>query len=128
MNIILGSGNLNERSLSGDKDTEISFGAYQSLNTSSVEEFRKSLFKEHLGQDKEWENPESQECFDLVNERVATNTDNFNNEEKLSYGKMIQLKFSLNRDGKMKDEGDLVYSSVKVMGSNHGLVPFSWLA
>lgn len=126
--IILGSGNMNERSFSGDKDTEISFGAYQSHPTGAVLEFRKALWKEHLGEDKEWEKPESQDVFDLVNDRVAVNTDNFNNEEKLTFGHMISLKFSVNRDGKMKDEGDLIYSNVKVMGGTNGLVPFSWLS
>mmetsp|Transcript_13212 Transcript_13212/g.52609 ORF Transcript_13212/g.52609 Transcript_13212/m.52609 type:complete len:166 (-) Transcript_13212:2124-2621(-) len=56
--IILGSANINERSMSGTRDTEIAVGAYQPAYVSSadamspggqVECFRKSLWAEHFG-------------------------------------------------------------------------------
>jgi hypothetical protein len=40
----------------------------------------------------------------------------------------MQLKYSVNRDGTIKDEGDLIYSKSKISGSTDGLVPFTWLA
>eukprot|EP01080_Neovahlkampfia_damariscottae_P003949 gene3949-7159_t len=126
--IVFGSGNLNERSLAGDRDTEMNLAAYQNKSTNSVKEFRKSLWKEHLGSDKEWEKPWSKDTFNEVNKRVAVNTDNFNNEERLTFGHLMQLKYSVNRDGSVKDEGDLIYSKSKIIGSSDGLVPFSWLA
>ena len=91
--IVFGSGNLNERSLAGDRDSEMNLAAYQNKSTNSVKEFRKSLWKEHLGSDLNWEKPWSKETFDEVNKRVAVNTDNFNNEEILTFGHLMQLKY-----------------------------------
>ena len=51
--IIVGSANINDRSLSGNRDTEIAIGAYQPYRgnpgTGQVGGFRKSLWVEHLG-------------------------------------------------------------------------------
>lgn len=51
--IIVGSANINDRSLSGNRDTEIAIGAYQphagSPGTGQVGGFRRSLWVEHLG-------------------------------------------------------------------------------
>ncbi|KAA0199526.1 hypothetical protein HAZT_HAZT007200 [Hyalella azteca] len=51
--IIVGSANINDRSLSGNRDTEIAIGAYQpfpgSPGTGKVGGFRRSLWVEHLG-------------------------------------------------------------------------------
>lgn len=51
--IIVGSANINDRSLSGNRDTEIAVGAYQPnggcAGTGQVGGFRRSLWAEHLG-------------------------------------------------------------------------------
>jgi phospholipase D1/2 len=67
--IVYGSGNLNERSLAGDRDSEMNLAGYQNKSTNSVKEFRKSLFKEHLGTGFEWEKPWEKATFDEVNKR-----------------------------------------------------------
>ena len=57
--VITGSANINQRSLDGDRDSELAIGAYQPRHLCSnyrdsspkgeVHNFRMSLFKEHLG-------------------------------------------------------------------------------
>ncbi|KAF2363269.1 C2 domain [Trinorchestia longiramus] len=51
--IIVGSANINDRSMSGNRDTEIAIGAYQphpgGPGTGQVGGFRRSLWVEHLG-------------------------------------------------------------------------------
>jgi len=50
--VILGSANINERSMAGDRDTEIAIGAYQPHQPTpygAVHNFRMSLWAEHLG-------------------------------------------------------------------------------
>ncbi|KAK3888882.1 hypothetical protein Pcinc_007096 [Petrolisthes cinctipes] len=56
--IIVGSANINDRSLSGNRDTEIATGSYQPANVQTgsalaqgdVSMFRKALWAEHLGE------------------------------------------------------------------------------
>ena len=57
--MITGSANINQRSLDGDRDSELAIGAYQPKHLCTnyrdtspkgeVHKFRKSLFEEHLG-------------------------------------------------------------------------------
>jgi phosphatidylserine/phosphatidylglycerophosphate/cardiolipin synthase-like enzyme len=55
--LILGSANLNERSLAGDRDTEIcihmwpKYQKFEAPCKAQLEQFRKHLFKEHFGDD-----------------------------------------------------------------------------
>ncbi|CAM0947599.1 unnamed protein product [Alopecurus aequalis] len=78
--VLLGSANINQRSLSGSRDTEIAVGAHQPHHTGAggqrprgqVHAYRLSLWDEHLGglALPEMEAPESPGCVRLVN-RVA---------------------------------------------------------
>ncbi|TVU33629.1 hypothetical protein EJB05_25455, partial [Eragrostis curvula] len=77
--VIVGSANINQRSLAGSRDTEIAVGAYQPRHHSStsdgkVRRYRVSLWEEHLGTEvarrPEMDRPESPECVRTVN-RVA---------------------------------------------------------
>ncbi|VAH12735.1 unnamed protein product [Triticum turgidum subsp. durum] len=74
--IIVGSANLNERSMAGYRDTEIAIGAYQPhrINTGAelakghVHGFRMSLWHEHLGKmHDDFFRPGSLECVQRVN-------------------------------------------------------------
>jgi len=55
--ILIGSANINQRSMDGGRDTEMAFGAYQphhlvenkNLPRGQIHGFRKSLFAEHMG-------------------------------------------------------------------------------
>lgn len=78
--IIIGSANINQRSLAGTKDTEIAMGAYQPHYTwceqkrhprGQIYGFRMSLWDEHLGTlESSFNEPESLDCIKTVN-RVA---------------------------------------------------------
>lgn len=68
--IILGSANLNERSLAGNRDTEICFGVWPSNDRvasnciQQVQQYRKGIWQEHFGNSMEtlvpnWQQPES---------------------------------------------------------------------
>ncbi|XP_043694782.1 phospholipase D alpha 1-like [Telopea speciosissima] len=73
--IIIGSANLNQRSMDGGRDTEIAMGAYQPYQLATkhrargeIHGFRMALWYEHLGMlDKSFLHPESLECVQTVN-------------------------------------------------------------
>ncbi|XP_035538720.1 phospholipase D alpha 1-like [Juglans regia] len=73
--IIIGSANINQRSMDGARDSEIAMGAFQPHYlastygaTGQIHEFRNALWLEHLGQfQKSFRHPESKYCMSLVN-------------------------------------------------------------
>uniref|UniRef100_A0A6V7QQM1 phospholipase D n=1 Tax=Ananas comosus var. bracteatus TaxID=296719 RepID=A0A6V7QQM1_ANACO len=74
--IIVGSANINERSMNGARDSEIAMGGYQPhyLTTrqqparGQIHGFRMALWYEHLGMlDDAFQNPQSVECVQKVN-------------------------------------------------------------
>ncbi|CAN1231397.1 Phospholipase D alpha 1 [Linum perenne] len=74
--IIVGSANINQRSMDGARDSEIAMGAYQPYHLATrepargqVHGFRMSLWYEHLGMlDDCFLVPESEECISKVNQ------------------------------------------------------------
>jgi phosphatidylserine/phosphatidylglycerophosphate/cardiolipin synthase-like enzyme len=76
--IIIGSANINQRSMDGARDSEIAMGAYQPYHLATrqpargqIHGFRMSLWYEHLGMlDDVFQRPESVECVQKVN-RIA---------------------------------------------------------
>nr|GEV10947.1 phospholipase D alpha 1 [Tanacetum cinerariifolium] len=74
--IIVGSANINQRSMDGARDSEIAMGAYQPYHLSTrepargqVHGFRMALWYEHLGMlDDTFQHPESTECVRKVNQ------------------------------------------------------------
>ena len=81
--VITGSANINQRSLDGDRDSELAIGAYQSTHLCSdhtslplgdVHDFRLGLFTEHLGWfDPIMSDPGSENCARLVREAALQN-------------------------------------------------------
>ncbi|XVE71177.1 hypothetical protein DITRI_Ditri10aG0129900 [Diplodiscus trichospermus] len=73
--IIIGSANINQRSMDGGRDSEIAMGAFQPhyLSTNGrakgqIYSFRMALWKEHLGYlDSSFRYPESLQCVQAVN-------------------------------------------------------------
>jgi phospholipase D1/2 len=76
--MIIGSANLNERSLSGNGDTEICIGASE-VETKNIKKFRKNLFNEHIGNQSDWENVHFN--FMKINQISDENWETFSNEE-----------------------------------------------
>ena len=77
--IIIGSANINQRSMDGATDSQIAMGAYQPshLNTNGdvargqVHGLRMSLWYEHLGElQEEFQDPGTLKCVQMVNKRA----------------------------------------------------------
>ena len=74
--IIIGSANINQRSMDGSQDTEIAMGAYQTFHLSTrqlargqIHGFQMALWYEHLGMlDNSFLHWESVECVQRVNQ------------------------------------------------------------
>lgn len=77
--IVIGSANLNERSLAGNGDTEICIGASEMSNSTKIKDFRKKLFKEHISKDENFDNVV--ESFQKINEIADENWKTFSQDE-----------------------------------------------
>jgi len=99
--VILGSANINERSMSGYRDSEIAIGAYQPYYTftrfgaggrGEVHKFRMNLWTEHIGFSHHLlVNPNSVECAKFINEIADKNWTDFMGDE------VVELKGHLMR-------------------------------
>ncbi|KAH6782063.1 phospholipase D alpha 1 [Perilla frutescens var. hirtella] len=87
--IIVGSANINQRSMDGARDSEIAMGAYQPYHLANrqparghIHGFRMALWYEHLGMlDESFLHPESEECVTRVNEMADSYWDLYASEE-----------------------------------------------
>uniref|UniRef100_A0A5B7ALB4 Phospholipase D n=1 Tax=Davidia involucrata TaxID=16924 RepID=A0A5B7ALB4_DAVIN len=86
--IIIGSANINQRSMDGAKDSEIAMGAYQPYHLATrqpargqVHGFRMSLWYEHLGMlDDTFLHPDSVACIKKVNQMADKYWDLYSSE------------------------------------------------
>ncbi|KAK0604153.1 hypothetical protein LWI29_012591 [Acer saccharum] len=113
--VIVGSANINQRSMAGTKDTEIAMGAYQPHHAwykknkhprGQVYGYRKSLWAEHLGErgklDRCFEVPESLECLKAVNQIADENWKRFTAPEfTLLQGHLLKYPLHIDADGKV---------------------------
>ncbi|KAK6153741.1 hypothetical protein DH2020_013380 [Rehmannia glutinosa] len=88
--IIIGSANINQRSMDGSRDSEIAMGGYQPHHLASrqhpargqIHGFRMALWYEHLGMlDDSFLQPQNQKCVRKVNEMADKYWDLYANEE-----------------------------------------------
>ncbi|QHO37124.1 Phospholipase D delta [Arachis hypogaea] len=133
--VIMGSANINQRSMDGSRDTEIAMGAYQPKYTwkeknshphGQVYGYRMSLWAEHLGSLKEiYEEPKSLECVRYVNYIAKQNWDAYVSEEgKELRGHLMQYPIMVGSDGKVSPLPDHEYFpdvGGKVLGSPNSL-------
>ncbi|PON49953.1 Phospholipase D [Parasponia andersonii] len=110
--VIVGSANINQRSMAGTKDTEIAMGSYQPYHTwarrkrhprGQIYGYRMSLWSEHLGMlDASFEEPESIESVRKVNEIAEENWKRFTSEEfTLLQGHLLKYPIQVDDDGKV---------------------------
>ncbi|XP_024975715.1 phospholipase D delta isoform X4 [Cynara cardunculus var. scolymus] len=90
--VIIGSANINQRSLAGSKDTEIAMGSYQPHHTWAAKKrhpygqvygYRMSLWAEQLGLrtlEKPYKEPETLECVKIVNKIAEDNWKRYTDE------------------------------------------------
>lgn len=109
--VLLGSANINQRSMEGTRDTEIAMGAYQPNHTwakkqskphGQVHGYRMSLWSEHIGAVEEcFEEPESLECVRRIRSLSEFNWRQYAAEE-VTEMKSHLLKYPLEVDSKGK--------------------------
>ncbi|KAH7851166.1 hypothetical protein Vadar_008065 [Vaccinium darrowii] len=110
--VIVGSANINQRSLAGTKDTEIAMGAYQRHHTwakkqrhprGQVYGYRMSLWAEQLGiMDKHFNEPESLECVRKVNQVAEDNWKRYTDQNfTLLQGHLLKYPVQVDEDGKV---------------------------
>ena len=135
--IIIGSANVNQRSLGGNRDTEIAVGGYQPEHTVETEEnprgavhtFRQAIWAAHLGGvDEAFANPESDECLAKVREISQGFWDLYTAEEP-THSDVHLLPYPINVDS----EGNLTPlespwdcfpdTSAPVLGAKSGYLP-----
>ncbi|KAE8707249.1 Phospholipase D delta [Hibiscus syriacus] len=108
--VLIGSANINQRSLEGSRDTEIAMGAYQPNYTWAVKKsnprgqvhgYRMSLWAEHLGElNDAFREPQSLECVKLVNEIAQSNWKAYADSDYTEMrGHLMQYPYEIGRDG-----------------------------
>uniref|UniRef100_A0ACD5WVE9 Uncharacterized protein n=1 Tax=Avena sativa TaxID=4498 RepID=A0ACD5WVE9_AVESA len=110
--VIIGSANINQRSMEGTRDTEIAMGAYQPQYTwanmlsaprGQIYGYRMSLWAEHIGGlEASFERPESLECVQRVRSIGEKNWKRFVSEEMSEMtGHLIKYPVSVEWNGKV---------------------------
>lgn len=110
--VILGSANINQRSLEGTRDTEIAMGAYQPNYTwgrkhrspqGQIYGYRMSLWAEHIGfLEKPFEQPASLDCVRRVRALSEMNWSQFAAEEVTEMrGHLMKYPVAVDRTGKV---------------------------
>ncbi|KAL6578955.1 Phospholipase D beta 1 [Orobanche minor] len=111
--VILGSANINQRSLEGTRDTEIAMGAYQPHYTwegkhanphGQIYRYRMSLWVEHTGiLEQCFEQPESLECVRRVRWMGELNWKQFAADEITEMrGHLLKFHVEVDRTGKVR--------------------------
>ncbi|CAL0306514.1 unnamed protein product [Lupinus luteus] len=133
--VIMGSANINQRSMDGSRDTEIAMGAYQPKYTwteknshpyGQVYGYRMSLWAEHLGRlDDTFSEPHSLECVRHVNNIAKRNWTTFVSDEgNQMRGHLMQYPVHVSRDGKVSALNDYEFFpdvGGKILGSPNSL-------
>lgn len=135
--VIIGSANINQRSMAGTKDTEIAMGAYQPHYTWSAKKrhphgqiygYRMSLWGEHLGMlDETFEEPERLECVHKVNKIADNNWKLFASEDfSLLQGHLLKYPVQVDSDGKIRSLPDCENfpdAGGKILGAHSTTIP-----
>ncbi|KAL4294842.1 hypothetical protein AHAS_Ahas18G0268500 [Arachis hypogaea] len=139
--IIIGSANINQRSMDGARDSEIAMGAFQPYHLASnnkqpkgqIYGFRLSLWHEHLGDTKDkrilLDNPESLECIKLVNNLADTNWDIYSKEnfdEKRPFHHLMKYPIEVSNNGTITTLQGFEHfpdTNAKILGTKSDYLP-----
>ncbi|KAF8690625.1 hypothetical protein HU200_040996 [Digitaria exilis] len=133
--VLIGSANINQRSMDGSRDTEIAMGAYQphyswarsgSPPRGQVYGYRMSLWAEHLGTVEEcFRRPESEECVQWVNQVADDNWASYVSPQMVDMrGHLLRYPVRVEQDGRVGPlPGQEIFPDVggKVMGTHSSL-------
>jgi len=112
--IIVGSANINQRSLSGGRDSEIAVGGQQVDHQAqdqdgqprgAIHTFRMALWAAHFGGHRhEFENPSSQDCVELVRQITQEYQEQYISEEtQYSQVHLVPYPIQVNQDGSVEN-------------------------
>jgi len=133
--IIVGSANINERSLNGARDSEIAMGAYQPFHLATrspakgqIHGFRMSLWFEHLGfLHNHFLEPWSVECIRTVNQRADELWGMFTQEQVVDLpGHLLAYPYIVGRDGSVSENPEhklIPDTKAKVVGATSYALP-----
>nr|KJB70612.1 hypothetical protein B456_011G083000 [Gossypium raimondii]KJB70613.1 hypothetical protein B456_011G083000 [Gossypium raimondii]KJB70615.1 hypothetical protein B456_011G083000 [Gossypium raimondii] len=134
--IIIGSANINQRSMDGARDSEIAMGAYQPYHLSlrepargQVHGFRLSLWYEHLGMlDDTFLAPESEECVRKVNQVADKYWDLYSSEslERDLPGHLLRYPIGVSSDGSVTELPGIEFfpdTKARVLGAKSDYLP-----
>lgn len=110
--VIIGSANINQRSMAGSRDTEIAMGAYQPHYTwtkkkehphGQIYGYRMSLWAEHIGSIEScFKEPESLDCLRYVNGVAEENWNRYTAEQFTPLqGHILKYPLEVSADGKV---------------------------
>lgn len=128
--IIIGSANINERSMAGSRDSEIAVGCYQPdfMSQGEVRKFRLSLWAEHLRtSDPAFLYPSSMECVQRMKTMAAYNWSQY--LQKLpTPGQLLPYPLNVLQDGKLEYiDGVSTFpdfpAGAKIKGKSNPLIP-----
>ncbi|KAK3151992.1 hypothetical protein QOZ80_2BG0152990 [Eleusine coracana subsp. coracana] len=131
--VIVGSANINQRSLAGSRDTEIAVGAYQPhhhlQNGGKVYGYRMSLWEEHLGVRRpEMDRPESPECVRMVNRIARENWARYVSPDVMKLqGHLMRYPVHVSADGRVSAlPGHDTFPDVggRILGSTNNLLDY----
>ncbi|PIN01375.1 Phospholipase D1 [Handroanthus impetiginosus] len=110
--VILGSANINQRSMAGSRDTEIAMGSYQPHYTWSKKKehprgqvygYRMSLWSEHIGTvDNCFKDPESLDCVKYINSIAEDNWKRYTSDQFTPLqGHILKYPVEVDANGKV---------------------------
>ncbi|KAF7135150.1 hypothetical protein RHSIM_Rhsim08G0214000 [Rhododendron simsii] len=135
--IIVGSANINQRSMDGARDSEIAMGAYQPYHLMTrqqpargqVHGFRMSLWYEHLGMLNEtFSHPESVECIKKVNEVADKYWDLYSSDslERDLPGHLLRYPIAIASEGEITELPGMEFfpdTKARILGAKSDYMP-----
>ncbi|GFZ11840.1 phospholipase D alpha 1 [Actinidia rufa] len=134
--IIIGSANINQRSMDGARDSEIAMGAYQPYHLATrqpargqIHGFRMSLWYEHLGMlDDTFLHPENGECVGKVNQIADKYWDLYSSEslERDLPGHLLRYPIAVASEGEVTELPGTEFfpdTKARVLGAKSDYLP-----
>jgi len=134
--IIVGSANINERSLGGNRDTEICIGAFQPNHTmesgntkGAIHTFRKALWSAHLGgYDAAIDDPSSSACLQYVRQTTDKYWQAYTQPDPVHCDThLLPYPFKVLQSGKIKAKAEpwntFPDTAAPVLGKKSGYLP-----
>lgn len=134
--IIIGSANINQRSMDGARDSEIAMGGYQPHHLShrqpargQIHGFRMSLWYEHLGMlDEIFLDPSSLECIEKVN-RISDKYWDLYSSESLEHdlpGHLLRYPIGVDSEGDVTEVPGFEFfpdTKARILGTKSDYLP-----